>query len=340
MHSQDAMNAVQPPNCGDDRVIILFYNPSFDRWPDTTALQCQRSCEFTIDRSRWREADAVVFHLPTCRGLTRARKFPGQLWVAWCMESEVTTAVLADPDFMRGFDLTMTYQRSSDLWSPYLSAQLSSGLLAPVPAKSEQSPVVLFQSSGYDRSGRNAYIIELMKRVKIDSFGRFLNNRALDIPDAGNPTKKAVVARYKFALAFENSIALDYVTEKFFDALLAGTVPVYRGAPNIEDFAPGDHCYINADRFSGPAELARYLNDLSTDGEAYGQFFAWKQRPLRPQFQRLLEASRTNCLCRLADLLHARRQARAGRDADGGVRPRRPFGVWWRLRRMTRAWGL
>ena len=27
---------------------------------------------------------------------------------------------LADPDFMRPYDLTMTYQRSSDFWAPYL----------------------------------------------------------------------------------------------------------------------------------------------------------------------------------------------------------------------------
>jgi hypothetical protein len=34
---------------------------------------------------------------------------------------------------------------------------------------------------------------------------------------------------YKFALVTENTNALDYVTEKLFQALLAGTVPVYMG---------------------------------------------------------------------------------------------------------------
>jgi hypothetical protein len=339
MHSQVATNARPPSSAADYPVLILFYNPFFGGWPDTSALRCQRNCEFTTDRRRWHEADAVVFHLPTCSRLAWARKYPSQLWVAWCMESEVNVPTLADPDFMRRFDVTMTYQRSSEIWCPYLGAGLSSGLQAPVPAKSERSPVVLFQSSGHDRSGRNAYIAELMKRVKIDSYGKFLTNRALDVTDTGPSTKKNVLSRYKFALAFENSIAVDYVTEKFFDVLLAGTVPVYRGAPNIEDFAPGDHCYINADRFSGPAELARYLNDLSTDDKAYGQFFAWKQRPLRPQFQRLLQANSTDCLCRLADFLHARRQAGAVRNAADGRRPRRPFGVWWRLRRLMRRSG-
>jgi hypothetical protein len=34
---------------------------------------------------------------------------------------------------------------------------------------------------------------------------------------------------YKFAIVTENTNAFDYVTEKLFQALLAGTVPVYMG---------------------------------------------------------------------------------------------------------------
>ena len=46
----------------------------------------------------------------------------------------------------------------------------------------------------------------------------------------GSP-KLPLFARYKFALALENSLAHDYVTEKFYQPLLAGAVPIYLGVP-------------------------------------------------------------------------------------------------------------
>ena len=65
--------------------------------------------------------------------------------------------------------------------------------------------------------------------------------------------------QYKFVIAFENSRANDYVTEKFYDPLLAGAVPIYLGAPNIETFAPGENCSVDIRNFSSPKELAAFL---------------------------------------------------------------------------------
>lgn len=43
----------------------------------------------------------------------------------------------------------------------------------------------------------------------------------------------------------ENSIATDYVTEKLYDAFVAGCVPLYYGAPNIEDLLPDPDSIID-----------------------------------------------------------------------------------------------
>lgn len=44
------------------------------------------------------------------------------------------------------------------------------------------------------------------------------------------------------------------MTEKFFNPLLAGTVPVYLGAPNIREFAPGENCFLDICTFDSPEE--------------------------------------------------------------------------------------
>lgn len=43
-----------------------------------------------------------------------------------------------------------------------------------------------------------------------------------------------LISRYKFIIAYENSICDDYITEKFWRAITTGVIPIYFGAPNIE----------------------------------------------------------------------------------------------------------
>lgn len=56
--------------------------------------------------------------------------------------------------------------------------------------------------------------------------------------------KYALARKHMFYAAFENSIYEDYVTEKLFDALVAGSVPIYIGAPNVLDFVPDRNAII------------------------------------------------------------------------------------------------
>lgn len=62
-------------------------------------------------------------------------------------------------------------------------------------------------------------------------------------------SKYEVLSQYKFSLCFENMAMKGYVTEKIFDCLYAGTVPLYLGAPDIEDLIPKD-VYIDCRGFS------------------------------------------------------------------------------------------
>ncbi len=151
-------------------------------------------------------------------------------------------------------------------------------------------------------SDRDTYVRELMRYMAVDSYGRCLNNRSWST-DHGRATKLETLSRYPFTLAFENAFTEDYVTEKFFDPLLAGSVPVYLGAPNIGDFAPGEHCFIDVNRFSGPRQLAAHLLELARNETAYGEYLAWRADGVRPEYLAMLDRLTPHPLCRLSRLL-------------------------------------
>ena len=95
------------------------------------------------------------------------------------------------------------------------------------------------------------------------------------------------------------------MTEKFYEALIAGSVPVVLGAPNVGDFAPADRCYVDAADFAGPADLARFLVALAGDEARYAGYLAWKREGLRPAFRELLASAAGDPFERLARRLEA-----------------------------------
>ena len=66
---------------------------------------------------------------------------------------------------------------------------------------------------------------------------------------------------YRFSICFENSAIPGYVTEKIFACFAGGCVPVYWGAPNIEEYVP-KNCFIDYRDFSSDEELYQYLKAM------------------------------------------------------------------------------
>lgn len=70
---------------------------------------------------------------------------------------------------------------------------------------------------------------------------------------------------YTFNLVIENTNAEGYVSEKFYDALVAGCIPIYINKGNINDRLdiPKD-CYIDGGNMT-PKDLNNFINDMSID---------------------------------------------------------------------------
>jgi len=76
--------------------------------------------------------------------------------------------------------------------------------------------------------------------------------------------KLKTLTGYKFTLCFENTIFPGYITEKLFDCLLAGTIPIYLGAPDIGDYVPKD-ILVDFRDFRDYPSLEEFLRKMSAE---------------------------------------------------------------------------
>lgn len=128
-------------------------------------------------------------------------------------------------------------------------------------------------------SKRIEAIVALQQLGVVDLFGRDWNKwwsrESLWIPYWANrkrllsaykgpcDSKFEVLAQYDFCLCFENMTMSGYISEKLFDCLYAGTIPLYLGAPDVADYIPTD-VYIDCKNFQTWDDLWDKLNKMST----------------------------------------------------------------------------
>jgi hypothetical protein len=77
--------------------------------------------------------------------------------------------------------------------------------------------------------------------------------------------KWGIFPNYRFGLCYENMRdEPGYITEKIFDCMRAGCVPVYWGAPNVTDVVDPD-AFVDRRQFKTDQDLADYLLSVSED---------------------------------------------------------------------------
>lgn len=122
--------------------------------------------------------------------------------------------------------------------------------------------VVMSNTSGCDP--RRLAIIDGVEKYKPLAYGgSYRNNVGGRVPD-----KLEFIARYKFNLALENSVAPGYVTEKILESMASRTIPIYFGDSRVlRDFNPDS--FINAGDYSSIDNLVAGIAGIDADPEAY-----------------------------------------------------------------------
>ncbi|CAI5475705.1 unnamed protein product [Closterium sp. Yama58-4] len=184
-------------------------------------------------------------------------------------------------------------------------------------------------SSNCDMPWRSLLLQSLLPLLPHHSFGACSNNmggsnrEAVLYPACSHSyvgeqrqeVAHCVKSHYKFDLAVENTIAPDYVTEKFYSALEAGTVPVYFGAPDIASFAPPES-FIDGRQFASHQALVDHIDRLHNDPVAYMHYHAWRLCGIWGNYSHARALGFSSLPCRLCD--YEKRAIRAMPMGDSG----------------------
>ena len=113
---------------------------------------------------------------------------------------------------------------------------------------------------------RNEFCRELSDYKKVDCGGGCLNNVGGKVENKLEFQKK-----YKFCIAYENSLQPGYTTEKILQGYESNCIPIYYGSETIkDDFNP--ETFINAHDFENSKDLINYIKKVDTDESIYNSF--------------------------------------------------------------------
>ena len=131
---------------------------------------------------------------------------------------------------------------------------------------------------------RNRFAEILSQHVHVDGSGLMLRSLRHPPPRPTHPrylwhASVDFYRPYKFVIAFENSLGLHYTSEKLSYALLAHTVPIYWGNPQVAEYFNPER-FINAFDFDTLESLARYVIRVHRDDALYMRYLSQPTRTL------------------------------------------------------------
>jgi hypothetical protein len=241
-----------------------------------------------------------------------------------------TKSILSLFDITQGYDRDL-YDVITDAYLPWeqqyfmnnTRVSFDSAMLDKKQVPSFVTAPIFWMNSNCDTySNRTEYMKELMLYISVDAWGNCGRNKGPELPPEiakihgahsslshfrGNwvSSKKAMIKHYKFTVAIENSIEHDYITEKLWQPLVAGSIPLYYGAPNVDDWLPCKDCIIDLRQFASPKAAADYIRSVSENVTLYAQFHQWRNEPVPPKFPKILDYFKRSNLYTLKGMICA-----------------------------------
>jgi hypothetical protein len=293
------------------------WGPNFP--PSVWTDECSTQCSFTYDRSKLSEADIVLFLYEPTYEIAQTKKAVYAVMNLEPYYNILPKTLPAARDrfskYLDHTDILISYFNKSDIQITYSYGLFSDcphddnydiekclnyhGVINRLPDLSTRiNKNLLAFVSNCLALERKHYLKELGYYMNIDNYGSCLQTKI-------SKEKKYVLQKfYKYELVFENTNELDYISEKIFNAISGGTLPIYFGTSSLKHIGL-EKFYIDANDFKSPSDLADYIRYLNANDSAYLNYFTWRLKPLPQKFLDYVDKNfvkrKNNWICRLCE---------------------------------------
>ena len=252
-------------------------------------------------------SDAVVKFYKTIEESVPRRTCYPQILVSLNSEAEYEGL---DHGYAQYTEIMADYHLQSNIKLLYSCWNIWHLLRVTLPDPKQHAGVAMFISN-CGALERIEYLSKLSTYVKIDSYGTCLHN--MDKPSSrkyGSDYKMQsnwvdeflqISSKYRMVIAYENTIAPEYISEKVFMVLRSGAIPVYRGPPEIYQHIPGRHTIINIDDYKTPEDLGRYMNKVLLDDSLYTHHTSLDKEKLRAFNREVCEEANQPIGCQMCN---------------------------------------
>ena len=239
------------------------------------------------------KSDAILYYGGYTK-LKYKRVFDDQIVVVFTREAETGQHCHFPPPDQ--YDIKISYRRDSTIPSPFVCLRNLGIRVAemgqpdvPIGRKKLVASIITNCASKW----RTNYLTELMKYVHVDQWGKCLKNTVGEFWKTRHGSTEQEKLNflnenpYKFLIAFENTVDVDYVSEKIYQAYLTRTIPIFYGDKAVFDLAIANTSFIYANNYT-PKELAQLIKRIDSNDTLYSEYFKnWdlvKMRKLHEQY--------------------------------------------------------
>ena len=268
-------------------------------------------------------SDAIVkFYTAIDKDSSPSRTCFPQIIISMNSEAEHANS---DRGYAPYTEVAADYHLRSEIKLLYSCWNIGGLLKSTLPDPKERAGVAMFVSNCKAKE-RIQYLQELMKYIRIDSYGNCLHNTDKAADRNYNPNKPLyndkwaeemmrVSSKYRMVIAYENSFEPEYFSEKVFYVLRARAIPVFRGPPEIYEQIPGNNTIINIDDYKSPEQLALYMKRVLADDDLFLYHVEFDEERLNSFYRNVCNEANQPVGCQMCNHVY---QLKLASYKDGG----------------------